>query len=341
MARKIIYRENGLTGSNNVPDGYKYVGYDGSVLSEKAGATISVVVPFIDTFDHINFTDQLAVNVPHSPGRIYYANGSWNLYVDEPDITLQVGEENWVRVKNISGSTITDGQVVYIDGAQGQSPTIELATNTTHLTSHTNGLATHAIEHNSTGYITTTGIVNGVDTSDFNDGDEIFLGIDPGSITNVKPIAPIHVVKLGNVIRANNNGSILVSLSQSIDLNDLTEVLITAPANHDELRYDSASESWKNGPPQDLSYETITTSSSLTQSRRVFCNNTAPITVTAPASPVINLVFEIVDSNGNAGTQSITFDGNGKTINGLATQVLSTNYDKLHVVYNGVEWNII
>ena len=43
MARKIIYRENGLTGSNNTPGGYKYLGYDGLVLSEKTGATISAI----------------------------------------------------------------------------------------------------------------------------------------------------------------------------------------------------------------------------------------------------------------------------------------------------------
>ena len=43
MARRVIYKENGFLGSPNTPTGYKYLGYDGTTLSEKTGATVSAV----------------------------------------------------------------------------------------------------------------------------------------------------------------------------------------------------------------------------------------------------------------------------------------------------------
>lgn len=43
MARKIIYKQNGLSGQPDTPTGYKYLGYDGDSLSEKAGATVSAI----------------------------------------------------------------------------------------------------------------------------------------------------------------------------------------------------------------------------------------------------------------------------------------------------------
>lgn len=43
MARKVIYKENGFLGTTDTPSGYRYLGYDGTTLSEKTGATISAI----------------------------------------------------------------------------------------------------------------------------------------------------------------------------------------------------------------------------------------------------------------------------------------------------------
>ena len=34
MARKILLKEDGLTGTSNTPSGYRYVGYDGTTVSD-------------------------------------------------------------------------------------------------------------------------------------------------------------------------------------------------------------------------------------------------------------------------------------------------------------------
>ena len=41
MANKIILKENGLSSQPSAPTGYRYLGYDGSTISEKTGATVS------------------------------------------------------------------------------------------------------------------------------------------------------------------------------------------------------------------------------------------------------------------------------------------------------------
>lgn len=43
MARGIIFKDNGINGLSNSPSGYKYVGYDGQVISEKSGSTVSAI----------------------------------------------------------------------------------------------------------------------------------------------------------------------------------------------------------------------------------------------------------------------------------------------------------
>jgi hypothetical protein len=185
----------------------------------------------------------------HAPGIIYYADGSFNAYNDEQDITLQIGEEFWVKVRNNSGVDITDGQVVYIDGSSGQAPTVQLAQSNAVTTSFTLGVATHTIEDNSFGYVTTNGRVNGIDTTggieSWVDGDEVYLSdTTPGALTNVKPTSPNADVTVGTVINAAVNGSLLVSITEPIAFNNITEVNVITPTNGDLLQYNGTS--WVN-----------------------------------------------------------------------------------------------
>jgi hypothetical protein len=297
--------------------------------------------------DYLDLNNQGATAPAYQAGRIYYADGSFNAYNDEAEITLQIGEEGWINVRNISGSLIPDGSVVYIDGASGQRPTIQLASSSTHQTSHVVGIATHNIENNSNGYITIYGLVNGVNTNAFSDGDDIYLGATAGTFTNIKPLAPNHKVNLGVIVVAANNGSILVELRDAVDLNDLTEVLISNPQDKHTLAYNSQTQRWENSKPQDLAYTTVgatgATGYDASTSERIFVDNSVPFTVFGATAPAINTVYEIIDKNGTSGTPAtlITFDGNGKTIRGLSTWDLDADWYVLKIVYNGTEYNLI
>lgn len=126
-------------------------------------------------------------------------------------VKLQVGQENLIRAKNISGSDIADGTVVRIVGASGQRPTVDLADKDTCDEHCEIAVATETIGSNNNGYVTTFGIVRDIDTSSFSEGQDVFLG-DDGALVGIAPDAPALAVHIGTVIVSNaNNGAIFVN----------------------------------------------------------------------------------------------------------------------------------
>jgi len=87
-------------------------------------------------------------------------------------VTLQIGQEFFIRVVNKTGVLIPNGSVVFINGAQGNRPTIALASSTSlSAASQTIGVVTHDISDNNNGYVTTNGLVRGLNTNSYVEGD--------------------------------------------------------------------------------------------------------------------------------------------------------------------------
>jgi hypothetical protein len=166
--------------------------------------------------------DALDMNVlssqpTHQEGVVFYDQDSHTLtlYNDESDVALQLGQEEFLRVRNKTGATITNGTAVLIDGSYGSaSPSVSGAIANSESNSQVVGIATHDIENDSFGYITTYGLVRDIDTSHYSDGDEIFLSqalIGSGSSTS--PIVPNYEVRIGHCVKSHlTNGSVLVQL---------------------------------------------------------------------------------------------------------------------------------
>jgi hypothetical protein len=115
---------------------------------------------------------------------------------------MQIGRETWLHVYNDSGSTITNGQAVYISGNNvGTSlPTIALARADSASTANVVGLATHDIENNSSGYVTVNGVVRGINTVAYNNGDLLYLSPTvAGGVTATKPSRPNFIIDVGFV----------------------------------------------------------------------------------------------------------------------------------------------
>ena len=68
-------------------------------------------------------------------------------------VSLQLGQEQYVRASNKTGAAITNGSVVYINGAQGNRPTIRLAQADSGSTSLVIGVATQDIAKNAEGFV--------------------------------------------------------------------------------------------------------------------------------------------------------------------------------------------
>jgi hypothetical protein len=157
-------------------------------------------------------------------------------------------EVQQLTVYNGTGSTITKGSVVYINGAQGQKPSIALASNASEATSSkTFGFVVADIANGAEGAVTTEGLVYNLNTLGLTEGGAIYLGATAGSFTQTKPVAPAHLVSLGWVVKANaSSGRVLAHVQNGFELDEIHDVLITSPANTQVLAYETSSGLWKN-----------------------------------------------------------------------------------------------
>jgi hypothetical protein len=84
------------------------------------------------------------------------------------------------------------------------------------------------------------------------------------------------------------------------------------------------------------SHSAVTTSVLLTtgSSYVILVNNSAPVTITLPATPINGQVFKIKNVSGTAVTNIITVAGNGKNIDGSASGLINTDYGALELIYD-------
>ena len=138
----------------------------------------------------------------------------------------QDAEDILVYVKNSTGAQINKGSVVRISGSVGDNPLISLADWTNDANSaNTLGFTYQNIPNDGFGYVITEGRLIGVDTTSYTAGQLIYLGAN-GAITGSAPRAPLHAVRLGQVLRVQlNNGSIYVRIDNGYELGELHDVV--------------------------------------------------------------------------------------------------------------------
>jgi len=117
-------------------------------------------------------------------------------------VVVQIGQELLVKARNVTGSTITNGSVVRINGASGDRPTITPAqADSLANISGIIGIVTADILNNAVGFVTVHGLVRGLDTSTYTEGDELFLSSSvAGGFTSTEPALSIPI---GTVTFAN------------------------------------------------------------------------------------------------------------------------------------------
>jgi hypothetical protein len=149
-------------------------------------------------------------------------------------------------VTNDDSVTLTKGMPVYAFSGTGDRMTVKRANNTGDATSaQTVGLVlSTSIAANQKGLIMMQGLLDGLSilpTSTWADGDAVYLGATPGSITNVKPYAPNHLVYLGVVTTASNGsaGRMYVRVQNGYELQELHNVQAQSPSLKDTLWYDN------------------------------------------------------------------------------------------------------
>lgn len=191
-----------ITGSNNFTDNQTITG------SLNISGSVSTHLVQFDTNPTV---------IPQ-PGTMWWNNekGTANLRLKGNNVTLQIGQELVTQVYNDSGVnwTMEDYPVVYISGSSNGDPNGYLAQSNDIATCiDVLGIVTETIISGSTGYVTTYGLVNEIDTRGFTAGDTLFLSpTTPGGLTNIRPGAPNLEVIMGTVLVSDLTGSIYVNV---------------------------------------------------------------------------------------------------------------------------------
>lgn len=232
-----------------------YVPYTGATQNLNLG-TYGLISDFVQ----FNTTNSA---IPTTAGTMSWNNtdGTADLILKGGNVTLQIGQENVVRVVNKTGANLTEAayKVVRVrnqdeGGAQGQRLAVVLAQADSKI-NHTGilGLVTENITDNQEGFVTSFGEVRKIDTTGdlqgetWADGDVLWLSDSvAGELTNIEP--ETHPVQIGYVLYSHaNNGKIFVELNEGVDeLDELHDVTITDVQDEDVLFYDATEEYWIN-----------------------------------------------------------------------------------------------
>lgn len=247
-------------------------------------------------------------------GQLRYGLGGGN-------VEVAIGQTQVTYVRNAETSTITKGQVVYLFGAQGDRPSVKLASNSADTTSNkTFGIAAENIAANSDGYVINTGVLSGVDTSAYTPGDILWLGSTAGTYTTTKAVAPNHLVFIGVIVKANQGGGqIYVKPQNGYELDEIHDVLISGIGLNHSLFYDTSVNVWKNYAPSaartNLGLGTIATQNANNVSISGGAIDGTPIGATTPSTGK----FTTLQTTGN-----VTVGGN-LTVSGTTTTVNAQN----------------
>lgn len=199
---------------------------------------------------------------PHEEGVVFYDEVDHSLcyYNDATGVTVNLGREMLVRVRNNTGADLVDGQIVYISGADASWPIVSLAKADTAAASQTTlGMVTSYIVAGGYGYVCVNGVVHDLDTHLYAAGSQLYLSdTTAGAFTDVAPLQPYYEVAIGTVLTSDATaGKVFVHISKkpwhpSLELVDAeathtlpTTATIFAPAAmtviyNDGFTYDTA-----------------------------------------------------------------------------------------------------
>jgi hypothetical protein len=228
-----------------------YVIYSGTIWQRSSGAvgTVTSVAVSI-TGDAIGITGSPITTsgtlaLAFAGNSTQYVNGAGNL-VTFPGI-INEAQNLITEVYNKTGATLTKGTVVYINGGQGNLPTVTKALATGDSTSaQTYGIVKNDITNNNNGYVVVAGRISDLDTQAYTEGTQLYLSpTTAGTFTSTKPYAPNHLVYVGIVVRAHpTQGVVEVKIQNGYEMDELHNVAAQSPDNNDILQYKTATSLW-------------------------------------------------------------------------------------------------
>ena len=230
-----------------------YTIYSGSIWQRSSGAVGTVTsVGITESGDALTITGSPittsgTINIGFAGTGTQYIKGDGTL-ATFPSIISQA--QNLVtEVYNKTGATLTKGTIVYINGGQGNLPTVTKALATGDSTSaQTYGVVQNDITNNNNGYVVAAGRLSDLDTQAYTEGTQLYLSsTTAGTWTSTKQYAPNHLVYVGIVVRAHpTQGIVEVKIQNGYEMDELHNVAAQTPSNNDGLFWEASTSLWKN-----------------------------------------------------------------------------------------------
>ena len=209
-------------------------------ITSMTGVTGGISSPDFIQFD-------TGATVTNAAGRLYWDSTQQTLTVGlNANIAADIGQTLYAYATNDESVTINKGQPVYMFAAQGDRVSVKLASNSGDATSaKTLGVCAENIAAGQAGMILCQGVQDGLNLGAYTAGDTLYLGATAGTLTNIKPYAPNHLVYIGVVERANaGNGRLYVRVQNGYELDELHNVSAQNPTNGQVLIYNESTSLW-------------------------------------------------------------------------------------------------
>ena len=175
----------------------------GDVLQKQASGAYKSQPFEFSSINELTFNPQSPDPTPEE-GKTYYSDeGKCLQFInDKTGSSLCIGREGWIRAENNTGAAITNGQIVYIDGADNGLPSVALAQANSYDKSRVIAMCTEAsIADGTDGEFTRFGFVNGLNTSAYTVGTQLYLSPTvAGGYTDTKPTGSSFVASIGSVL---------------------------------------------------------------------------------------------------------------------------------------------
>ena len=242
-----------------------------------------------------------------------------------PNVTLQVGQEDLVYCKNNSASVIANGRPVMAVGTNGNSGNIlvDLHDGTKANARRIIGIATEDLTANGYGFVTINGKVRGINTTGSQYGEawangDILYVKATGNLTNVEPVDTALKMPIAFVIHAHTNGTLYVrttGIDENHDrdfINNLADIhsktAKTTLADTDEFMTADSTSSWSL---KKITWASIKTALTSFFTPRVTTTTNKAIARYSSTTGDLQNSSITIDDNGNIGSGTQSFNGFG------------------------------
>jgi hypothetical protein len=296
-----------ITGSLFVTGSFEVVG----------SVTASVVSSSYIKFDSL--PDGTAPS--YQEGLLYYDNdmGALTFYNNKADISLQIGQEQYIRAINKSGDDILNGTPVRVSGSQGDRVKIYKAEAFIHTGSynvgeaenHIVGITTHDILNDEDGYVTILGLVKGINTNNYEAGDILYVQTgSAGVLTNIAPPFPYDKIQVGIVGRKHPSvGEVLVLPKEPTHFGNITGLSGSLTTEVGDLWVYKSNNAWATSKTLSGSYQIDNGDLSISSGSIVIHTNGEGIDFSSTSgSGATSAVFDGYEEG--TWTMGVTFGGN-------------------------------